>query len=153
MSNCTNRIKLPYIVQSQSQKEVTHNASLEIIDILLHPTVIDIGINAPPESPKTHKSHTGDSYTQNSHTDDSNTGTSDTQDSSAKYNNSRDCYIVGSTPRGAWEGHADALAYSENGAWKFIDPFEGLMVWVRDKKQHYIYDGLRWFSIFEVIEK
>ena len=124
MSNCTTRIKLPYIIQSQSQKEVTHNASLEIIDTLLHPMAIDIGINTPPESAKN----------QDSKTQDGNR------------------YIVGSTPRGAWENYPNSLAYSENGSWKFIEPFEGLMVWVRDKKQHYIYDGLRWFSIFEVIE-
>ena len=35
MPNTTNRVKLPYILQSQSQKEVTHNASLDLIDALL----------------------------------------------------------------------------------------------------------------------
>jgi len=32
MPNTTNRVKLPYILGSQSQKEVTHNASLDLID-------------------------------------------------------------------------------------------------------------------------
>ena len=39
MPNTTNRVKLPYILQSQSQKEVTHNASLDLIDALLQANV------------------------------------------------------------------------------------------------------------------
>lgn len=51
MSSTTHRIALPYILQSQSQKEVTHNASLNIIDVLLQAAVISIGGNTPPGSP------------------------------------------------------------------------------------------------------
>jgi hypothetical protein len=116
MSNCTNRIKLPYIVQSQAQKEVTHNASLELIDMLLHPTAINIG-NVPPESLKGGDTQVGNSY------------------------------IVGSAPQAAWEKHPNALTYFENDSWKFIEAFEGLTVWVRDKKQHYAYDGTKWLSL------
>jgi DMSO/TMAO reductase YedYZ molybdopterin-dependent catalytic subunit len=39
MPNTTNRVKLPYILQSQSQKEVMHNASLDLIDAF-HPQTI-----------------------------------------------------------------------------------------------------------------
>ena len=127
-------------MQSQSQKEVTHNSSLEIIDMLLHPIAIDIGINTPPKSAETQESHTANS----------DTGDNDTQESNTK--DSKDCYIVGTTPRDAWKDHPNTLAYFEDSAWKFIEPFEGLTVWVREKKQQYIYDGTKWLSIFEVIE-
>ena len=57
MPNTTNRVKLPYILQSQSQKEVTHNASLDLIDALLQAAMVSIGVNTPPGSPLA-----GDSY-------------------------------------------------------------------------------------------
>jgi len=48
----TPRLKLPYILPSQAQKEVTHNKALEILDVLLHPSVIKVGKNIPPTEPK-----------------------------------------------------------------------------------------------------
>ena len=45
MPNTTNRVKLPYILQSQSQKEVTHNASLDLIDALLQAAMVSVGVN------------------------------------------------------------------------------------------------------------
>ncbi len=46
----TARLGLPYIVQSQSQKEVTHNESLNRLDALIKPVAIDIAYT-PPGSP------------------------------------------------------------------------------------------------------
>ena len=57
MANTTNRVKLPYILQSQSQKEVTHNASLDLLDALLQAAMVSVGVNTPPTSPAA-----GDSY-------------------------------------------------------------------------------------------
>lgn len=51
MSNTTGRLHLPYILQSQSQKEVTHNEALKLLDVLIQAVVLDIGINTPPGSP------------------------------------------------------------------------------------------------------
>lgn len=51
MPNTTNRVLLPYILQSQSQKEVTHNASLDLIDALLQAACVSVGTNTPPGSP------------------------------------------------------------------------------------------------------
>ena len=48
MSNSI-RLKLPFILESQAQKEVTHNEALEIIDVLLHPYAISIGESEPPK--------------------------------------------------------------------------------------------------------
>lgn len=51
MPNTTNRVKLPYILQSQSQKEVTHNSGLDLIDALLQAACVSVSANTPPGSP------------------------------------------------------------------------------------------------------
>ena len=51
MPNTTNRVKLPYILQSQSQKEVTHNSGLDLIDALLQAAMVSVSVNTPPGSP------------------------------------------------------------------------------------------------------
>ena len=57
MPNTTNRVKLPYVLQSQSQKEVTLNSALDLVDALLQAAMVSIGVNTPPGSPLA-----GDSY-------------------------------------------------------------------------------------------
>jgi len=49
MSN-TSRLNLPYILQSQSQKEVTHNDSLNRLDAFVTPVVGEVA-DTPPSSP------------------------------------------------------------------------------------------------------
>ena len=51
MPNTTNRVKLPYILQSQSQKEVTHNSGLDLMDVLLQSSCVSVNLNTPPGSP------------------------------------------------------------------------------------------------------
>ena len=51
MANYTGRLALPYILQSQSQKEVTHNDALNILDVLIQSVVEEVGLNTPPGSP------------------------------------------------------------------------------------------------------
>lgn len=41
------------------------------------------------------------------------------------------CYIVGTAPAGAWAGQNDKLAASTSGGWRFIQPQEGLTLFVR----------------------
>lgn len=108
MANTTNRVKLPYILQSQSQKEVTHNTALDLIDALLQAAAVSVGVDTPPVSPAA-----GDSY------------------------------IVGTSPTGAWAGHAKELAYYTTG-WSFISPWEGLTVWASDVNLLYTFDGADW---------
>jgi hypothetical protein len=48
----TNRLKLPLIDSGQSQKEITHNEALNMLDIFVNPVVQEINITSPPESPK-----------------------------------------------------------------------------------------------------
>ncbi|MGE3622962.1 MAG: DUF2793 domain-containing protein [Bdellovibrionales bacterium] len=47
----TPHLALDYIVASQAQKEVTHNAALNDLDCLTQLSVIDTALNAPPGSP------------------------------------------------------------------------------------------------------
>lgn len=47
----TPRFGLPYILQSQSQKEVTHNLALDRLDALVSAVVEDRDLTAPPVSP------------------------------------------------------------------------------------------------------
>ena len=47
----TPRLAAPYILQSQSQKEVTHNEALNILDGLVQGVAEDNTLTAPPVSP------------------------------------------------------------------------------------------------------
>jgi hypothetical protein len=44
----TGRLKLPYILQAQAQKEVTHNQALNILDVLVNTVALAI-TNTPPD--------------------------------------------------------------------------------------------------------
>ncbi|GER07174.1 hypothetical protein GCM10007972_18060 [Iodidimonas muriae] len=44
-------LALPYIVQSQAQKEVTHNEALNRLDVLVMPSVLDADRTVPPAAP------------------------------------------------------------------------------------------------------
>ena len=112
MANITPRLKLPYLVESQARKEITHNEALNMIDVLLQAVAISMDKNVPPSFPS-----------------------------------KNDCYILGALPQNAWEKHPNALAYYAGGSWNFIEPFEGLTVWVKEAKAHYAYDGNQWVSI------
>ena len=57
MTTSTPNLALAYIVSSQAQKEITHNAALNDLDYLAQLSVIDCTLNAPPSSP-----NTGDTY-------------------------------------------------------------------------------------------
>lgn len=50
MSN-TARLQLPYILTSQAQKEVTHNAALNLLDVFTRPSVLEMDKDTPPGSP------------------------------------------------------------------------------------------------------
>ena len=52
MENTTN-LKMPLLVSNQSQKEITHNEALIIIDNILQNGVIDKDLTTPPSSPNT----------------------------------------------------------------------------------------------------
>lgn len=39
------------------------------------------------------------------------------------------CWVVGTSPTGAWTGQAGALACWTAGGWRFVQPVEGMTVW------------------------
>lgn len=43
-------------------------------------------------------------------------------------------WIVGDAATGAWAGHAGQIACWTPGGWRFLAPFDGLHVWIRDQK-------------------
>lgn len=44
------------------------------------------------------------------------------------------CWIVGTVPAGAWAGRPRRLAGWTGGGWRFVDPTEGMAVWVAGDK-------------------
>ncbi|MFZ1726333.1 MAG: DUF2793 domain-containing protein [Albidovulum sp.] len=51
MSDTTTNLLLPYILAAQAQKHVTHNEALRLLDGLVHLSVLDRDLTAPPGSP------------------------------------------------------------------------------------------------------
>lgn len=51
MADETPRLTIPYILASQSQKEVTHNEGLNLLDIFIQPAVETASLSTPPGSP------------------------------------------------------------------------------------------------------
>lgn len=107
----TERLSLPYIVQSQSQKEVTHNDGLNLLDMMVQAVVLEVELDTPPASPTL-----------------------------------GDCYVIGNSPTGDWTTHADELCQAITGGWRFISPFEGLLVYNLSDDLGYRYDGSSWNS-------
>ncbi len=52
-------------------------------------------------------------------------------------------YIVGASPTGAWVGYTSYMALYNSG-WRFIQPKEGMLLWVNDENKQYIYNGTDW---------
>ena len=51
MIDSTDRFDLPLLSAAQAHKEVSHNAALNRVDGLLHPSVLGIGVLAPTAAP------------------------------------------------------------------------------------------------------
>lgn len=112
MPNTTGRLLLPYILQSQSQKEVTHNDALNILDVLIQAIVQDVGLNTPPGSTTVGQ-----------------------------------CWVVGSSPTGAWAGKASQIAQAlDGGGWFFVAPFKRLKLWNETTDEYVMFDGTNWVS-------
>lgn len=51
MSDSSLILSLPYIQPAQAQKHVTHNEAIRTLDVIVQPTVTEVGRTAPPEDP------------------------------------------------------------------------------------------------------
>ncbi|WP_372623414.1 DUF2793 domain-containing protein [Falsiroseomonas sp.] len=105
----TPRLALPYILTQQAQKEVTHAAGLNRLDVLVQPVVQQVGLNTPPVSPAEGQ-----------------------------------CWIIGTTPTGAWAGQANRLAQRIGGAWVFYAPFAGLVMFDAATLAQWGWNGSAW---------
>ena len=56
-------------------------------------------------------------------------------------------YIVGSSPTGAWSGHADEVAAYQDGAWMLYAPVEGWIAWIGDEDIAVVWDGTVWSAL------
>jgi len=56
-----------------------------------------------------------------------------------------DAYIISASPTGAWSGKAKQFTYFDQ-IWRFIQPKEGMSVWVKDEDKQYIFDGANWLG-------
>lgn len=54
------------------------------------------------------------------------------------------CWVVGTTPTGAWTGHAQALAGWTAGGWRFLGATEGMEVWNRNDLTHACFVAGQW---------
>ena len=57
---------------------------------------------------------------------------------------SGDCYIVGSTPTGDWNGNGSALASFTESGWRFASAIAGLSVFDRQSGCEASFDGTSW---------
>lgn len=59
-----------------------------------------------------------------------------------------DVYVLGTSPTGAWSGHALDITYYYNGAWEFIDPYDGLIAYAKNEDKYYRYKtGYGWETL------
>jgi hypothetical protein len=56
------------------------------------------------------------------------------------------CWIVGSSPTGAWAGHAHELAGWTSGGWRFVPPRAGLNIWDAGAQYWLHHDGSDWVN-------
>jgi|GEM_PF-7026619 len=54
------------------------------------------------------------------------------------------CYIVASVATAVWTGKENQLAAWQDGAWRFYEPAEGWVAWIRDENTQTVFDGTLW---------
>ena len=55
-----------------------------------------------------------------------------------------DLYIPTATATGDWTSHEGDFAFYINGAWSFVTPLEGFLIWLEDENVALRYDGTTW---------
>lgn len=57
-----------------------------------------------------------------------------------------DCYVIGSSPTGAWTGKAGRIALYESSAWAYYLPYEGAQLYDKSSDAVIKYDGAAWVA-------
>lgn len=55
-------------------------------------------------------------------------------------------YLVAGSPTGAWSGQAGKIAAWQDGAWSFLTPREGWLLWIADEDVLVVYNGSAWVA-------
>jgi hypothetical protein len=62
-----------------------------------------------------------------------------------------DTYLVKATGSGDWTGQSGNIAYATDGAWRFTQPFAGLMAFVADESIFVVYTGSSWVDLTSLL--
>ena len=54
------------------------------------------------------------------------------------------CYIIASSATADWVGKENQIAAWQDGAWRFYEPAEGWVAWIRDEDTQAVFDGTLW---------
>jgi hypothetical protein len=57
-----------------------------------------------------------------------------------------DRYLVALSPAAAWVGHAGQIALRMEGAWRFLQPRKGWVLWVEAENILLVFDGTTWIA-------
>jgi hypothetical protein len=63
-----------------------------------------------------------------------------------------DTYLVKASATGAWSGHDNRIAYALDGAWRFTDPFDGLIAYVADEQTLVLYADGAWTNVATALD-
>jgi len=62
-----------------------------------------------------------------------------------------DSYLVKATASGDWTGQDGNIAYAVDGAWRFTQPFTGLMAYVADESIFVVHTGSSWVDLTSLL--
>jgi hypothetical protein len=63
-----------------------------------------------------------------------------------------DAYLVKPAATGAWSGHDNRIAHALDGAWRFTDPFDGLIAYVADEQTLLLYADGAWTNVATALD-
>jgi len=71
-------------------------------------------------------------------------------DPSAVFPSPGDCWIVGTSPTGEWDGRENAIANWTEGGWRFAVPTASMQVYVADQSRVAVFQDSNWQFFAEV---
>jgi len=65
--------------------------------------------------------------------------------------NDGDTYLVNATATGDWTGQDGRIAFAVDGAWRFYEPYAGLITYVADETKLIVFDGTNWIDFVSLL--
>jgi len=63
-----------------------------------------------------------------------------------------DRYLIAASPSGVWSGHDGALAFHQDGVWRFAEPKTGWRLWSIAEEKFFVFDGALWRDLQDLDE-